>query len=159
MSYAWPRRPVLEPVATAIRLGDADARKYADAWAAAVAKPDAAAALPRISAAWQACMANASSAPKRQDKEWSFAVLFAKSTKLNDVFQAKFQAMCSACGGAFHRSDVKAEPRALQKVFRSYGGDFRKLCDLVRTTLVFRTLGALADCLPLKSQFLEFNTK
>ena len=42
---------------------------------------------------------------------------------------------------------VKDPKRALQKTFRSYGGDSRKLCDLARTTIVFDSFDNMADCL------------
>ena len=42
---------------------------------------------------------------------------------------------------------VKREGRALQKAFRSYGGDWHKLTDLVRASLEFATLPDMAACL------------
>jgi hypothetical protein len=42
---------------------------------------------------------------------------------------------------------VKSPERALQKTFRSYGGDSRKLCDLARTTIVFENFEDMKECL------------
>ena len=42
---------------------------------------------------------------------------------------------------------VKGEARALQKVFRSYCGKWRRLCDLCRTSLVFDDIAKLEACL------------
>ena len=60
---------------------------------------------------------------------------------------AKLHDVCVAHGGEPHACGVKAEARALQKVFRSYGGDWRRLGDLCRTSLVFETMAQLEACL------------
>ena len=44
---------------------------------------------------------------------------------------------------------VKTEARALQKVFRSYATNWSKLCDLVRTSIVFNSPHDIATCICL----------
>ena len=44
---------------------------------------------------------------------------------------------------------VKTEARALQKVFRSYAENWSKLCDLVRTSIVFNSPHDIATCIRL----------
>jgi Ca2+-binding EF-hand superfamily protein len=73
--------------------------------------------------------------------------LMCQADRLNDVFQVKLSALCSVHGGVFHSSPVKTEARALQKVFRTYFGNWRNLCDLVRCSLVFDTLPDIGACL------------
>lgn len=41
---------------------------------------------------------------------------------------------------------VKTVKRAFQKIYRSYGGDFSCLCDLVRTSIVFNNVQSLTEC-------------
>merc|ERR1712100_408351 len=47
----------------------------------------------------------------------------------------------------YYASPVKTETRALQKVFRSYRGNWRSLCDLVRCSLVFDDAADMAAAL------------
>ena len=63
------------------------------------------------------------------------------------MLQAKLYDVCIAHGGEHHACGVKAEARALQKVFRSYRGDWRRLGDLCRTSLVFSTIPQIEACL------------
>ena len=37
--------------------------------------------------------------------------------------------------------------RAFQKAWRSYGGDYRRLCDVVRVSIAFETIDELTACL------------
>jgi hypothetical protein len=73
--------------------------------------------------------------------------LFREADALNDTLHAKLYDVCVQHGGTFQRADVKAEARALQKVFRTYGGDWRRLNDLCRAALVFQTVPQIAACL------------
>ena len=84
--------------------------------------------------------------PKRQAAPSLFALL-READKLNDPLQAALHALCAAHRGEFHGSEVKTEGRALQKVFRSYRGDWGRLCDLCRASLVFETVADLCACL------------
>ena len=63
---------------------------------------------------------------------------------LNDPFQAKLQKLCAGVGGVLHFARVKSEQRALEKMYRSYGGNWRKLCDVVRTSILFEDPMGLA---------------
>ena len=77
----------------------------------------------------------------------SLYALFREADALNDVLHAKLWDLCEAHGGHFHRADVKAEARALQKVHRTYRDDWTKLCDLCRGSLVFDSLPPMEACL------------
>lgn len=46
----------------------------------------------------------------------------------------------SKSGGMHHSAPVKSEERGLQKVFRAYQEDWRCLCDLVRTAIVYDSI-------------------
>jgi len=97
---------------------------------------------------WQYAMASGETCGKRQRAKCSsIEELFTEADRLNDLFQRKFFDVCSRHRGIYHRADVKAEGRALQKVFRSYGSDWRKLTDLVRGSLEFRRLSDVNACL------------
>ena len=63
------------------------------------------------------------------------------------MFQRKMSSVCNRHGGDFFFCEVKAEGRALQKMHRAYRGDWRKLCDLIRTSLIFTGLPALTACM------------
>ena len=84
--------------------------------------------------------------PKRQAAA-DLHDLFCEADALNDVLHAKLWDLCEAHGGHFHRADVKAEARALQKVHRTYRDDWTKLCDLCRGSLVFDSLPPMEACL------------
>lgn len=90
---------------------------------------------------------------KEQDPEVEFLghtgieALFHQADELNPILQSKARAWARATGGEHHAASVKAESRALQKVFRSYHGKWTRLCDLVRTSLVFDTPQQIAACL------------
>ena len=77
----------------------------------------------------------------------SLHALLTQADELNDLLQAKLHDVCVAHGGEPHACGIKAEARALQKVFRSYRGDWRRLGDLCRTSLVFDALAPLEACL------------
>jgi len=62
-------------------------------------------------------------------------------------------------GGTRKGGGVKDPERALQKTFRSYGGDSRKLCDLARTTIVFDSFDNMADCLATIQSEVEMYAK
>ena len=66
---------------------------------------------------------------------------------MNDLWQSKFHQICVSHGGRFLRADVKREARALQKTYRSYAKNWRKLTDLVRSSLVFASFTDMARCL------------
>ena len=73
--------------------------------------------------------------------------LFHEADLLNDILQEKMYNICLQHGGKFCGADVKSESRAMQKVFRTYGGDWHKLNDLCRVSLVFDSVVDLTACL------------
>jgi hypothetical protein len=85
--------------------------------------------------------------PRQQSDRSGVGALFREADALNDLLHAKLHELCTAHSGEFHRSDVKTEARALQKVFRTYGGRWWRLSDLCRSSLVFETVPQMAACL------------
>ena len=61
------------------------------------------------------------------------------------MFQQKIEKLALQFSGRHVEASVKAEARALEKMFRVYSGNYRKLCDLVRTTIVFSGENAVQD--------------
>ena len=91
-------------------------------------------------------MASGKTAPGRRGQRRDVRTLgdlYFEADQLNDMLQRKLAALVAGLGH-HHGSTVKAEARALQKVFRSYGGDWRRLTDLVRASLVFDDLASMA---------------
>eukprot|EP00937_MAST-01D_sp_MAST-1D-sp2_P002363 g2363.t1 len=128
------------------RMAQADRARYDELWRRLLQEPGFCEALQGLEGAWHEIQARATKKQKLQAAPSLYALL-CDADKLNDVLQAKMYATCVRHNGTFHRSDVKAEPRAFQKVFRSYGGDWRKLCDLVRCSLVFDSVADIEACL------------
>ena len=63
--------------------------------------------------------------------------IFRSADALSSHFQEKAKELALSTSGRHIAASVKSEIRALEKVFRVYSGDFSKLADLVRTTIVF----------------------
>jgi len=93
---------------------------------------------------WKAVMDNPSkkTVPKLQGSS-SIEELFQAADALNPLFQQKAKELASAVNGLHIEANVKAETRALEKVFRVCSGNYRKLADLVRTSIVFSGKGAV----------------
>ena len=104
-------------------------------------------ALRALEGAWREVQGGALRLPKRQLGAPTLHALLVQADELNDLLQAKLYDVCVAHGGEHHACGVKAEARALQKVFRSYRGDWRRLGDLCRTSLVFNAIAPLEACL------------
>jgi len=104
-------------------------------------------ALLALEGAWREVQGGALRLPKRQPSAPTPHALLTQADELNDLLQAKLYDVCVAHGGEHHACGVKAEARALQKVFRSYKGDWRRLGDLCRTSLVFDAIAPLEACL------------
>ena len=129
------------------RLAAEDAARYVVLWEQELLpSPGFQEALRKLWSAWCEVQAGAAVLTKLQMAP-TLHDLLCQGDRLNDVFQAKLHGIAVACGGDFHASTVKQEARAMQKVFRSYRGDWRKLCDLVRCSLVFESIAALETCL------------
>jgi len=103
--------------------------------------------LPKQVSSWTTTCRWAGEGYKRQLSAPSLHALLMQADELNDLLQAKLYDVCVAHGGEHHACGVKAEARALQKVFRSYQGDWRRLGDLCRTSLVFDAIPQLEACL------------
>jgi hypothetical protein len=76
-----------------------------------------------------------------------FVELYKQAHEVQHTLMAHAEAWAKKHGGTRKGGGVKDPKRALQKTFRSYGGDSRRLCDLARTTIVFRSFDDMADCL------------
>merc|ERR1711948_247917 len=72
---------------------------------------------------------------------------FRQADLMNDVFHKKIFEIGIKFGGEAHFAPVKTEKRALQKVMRSYGENWRKLGDLVRSSLMFQSLEDPTRCM------------
>jgi hypothetical protein len=84
---------------------------------------------------------------KKRDSGLRVGALFREADALNDLLHVKLYELCTKHGGTFLRSDVKAESRALQKVFRTYDEHWWRLSDLCRSSLVFDTIPQMSKCL------------
>ena len=74
--------------------------------------------------------------------------LFDIAWRVNDGFQRHVGARWAApAGGTHHYAHVKGVHRVYQKVNRAYKGRLARVLDVVRTTVTFDDLEALADCL------------
>ena len=77
----------------------------------------------------------------------SITDLFFEADRLNDAFHRKMHAVASSCNGKTKFNVVKRESRALEKVHRAYNGNYLRLTDLVRASLVFKTFSDMTNCL------------
>jgi len=143
--YMWLGKQRAE--ATATCLCDKDAQKYEDLWSGLLKEQRFVQALAKLRESWDYAQAGAISAPKSQQGVSSLCALFVQADELNDLLGAKLFELARMHGGIFQSSQVKKTSRALQKVFRSYRGDWRKLCDLCRCSIVFANVSAMAACL------------
>jgi hypothetical protein len=71
--------------------------------------------------------------------------LFRAADAINPYFQEKAKVLASTLSGRHMAASIKSEVRSLEKVFRVYSGDFKKLADLVRTTIVFSGIDAVTS--------------
>jgi hypothetical protein len=146
-AYFWAGRR--HALAEARRMADEDAARYTRLWEDQLL-PTAGfrEALRSLEeGAWREVQGKALRLPKRQLSAPSLHALLVQADELNDLLQAKLHDVCVAHGGEPHACGIKTEARALQKVFRSYQGDWRRLGDLCRTSLVFQTIQQLEVCL------------
>ena len=145
-AFLWHRRN--RALEHAHELGQKDSARYVSLWDELLHQDGFGAALLELREAWHSVQAAADhSVPRWQPVNSGVGALFREADLLNDILHAKLHDVCVAHGGTFHRSDVKAEARALQKVFRTYGGDYRRLNDLCRSSLIFDSLLQMASCL------------
>lgn len=74
-----------------------------------------------------------------------------KAGELNDHFQEKLKYWAGEAGGSLPSSDlpVKRRRRAIEKLWRTYGGDAARLIDLCRGAIRLETPADLARCVQL----------
>ena len=121
----------------------ADASSYDEIWKTFVADES------KIKArgpgrAYKAAMAGAEKRSKRQAAA-SVGALFEEAYALQPLVVAKAEAISGEAGVAY--GSTKTVARAFQKAWRSYGGDYRRLCDVVRVSIAFETIDELTACL------------
>ena len=130
-------------------------RRSADAVWAAVLQKDGDDAR-RLRAAWDQFRAASASSPRKAldavrggqlRAVSSIFELFVQAGAVNPLLQRKAAQWAAQHGGATTPSPVKSAARAVQKAHLVYEGDFRRLCDLARCTIVFDNLRSLAACL------------
>jgi hypothetical protein len=145
-AYFWAGRA--HALVEAHHLAAEDAARYTRLWEQQLL-PSAGfrEALRSLEEGWREVQANALRLPKRQLGAPTLHALLTQADELNDLVQAKLHDVCVAHGGEPHACGIKTETRALQKVFRSYQGDWRRLGDLCRTSLVFSTIPQIEACL------------
>jgi hypothetical protein len=145
-AFLWRRRQ--RACALAHKMGIADAERYDTLWESKLQEPGFRVQLADLWEAWKVVQESAAAdIDRKQLTAPGIGALFREADKLNDVLHIKLHDLCTEHGGTFHRSDVKAEARALQKVFRTYGGEWRRLNDLCRSSLVFTRMTQIAKCL------------
>jgi len=138
----------LDAIALANRIIAKDADAYEVLWRAKCAAPGATESFKALGEAWAEVMGVAVDELKEQPAAFrTVEALFNACDRLNELFTLKLLAICEAHGGVFHRANVKGEERALQKVYRSYKGNFRRLTDLNRCGLCFDSFDQMAACL------------
>ena len=122
----------------------ADASSYDEIWKTFVADESKIKALLGLVDAYKAAMAGAEKRSKRQAAQ-SVGALFEQAYALQPLVVAKAEAISGDTGAAY--GSTKTVARAFQKAWRSYGGDYRRLCDVVRVSIAFETIDELTACL------------
>lgn len=93
-------------------------------------------------------MGNAAGEPTRPMQLMNnLSVLFAQAAMLNGHFQAAVNRWAGVSGTAKGSISVKRRRRAIEKLFRCYGGDGARIIDLVRSVIEFETIEDLTKCL------------
>lgn len=74
--------------------------------------------------------------------------LFAQAAVVNPIFQTRLSIWAGRTEGVgVHHASVKQHTRAIQKIWRCYGGDATYLLDLVRGSIVCNAVHELIECL------------
>jgi hypothetical protein len=121
-----------------------DASSYDEIWKTFVADESKIKALSGLVDAYKAAMAGAEKRSKRQAAA-SVGLLFEEAHALQPLVVAKAEAIGGDAGVAY--GSTKTVARAFQKAWRSYGGDYRRLCDVVRVSIAYETIDELTACL------------
>jgi hypothetical protein len=125
-----------------------DAKKYDELWDRLLReKPGFRESLCELWEEWKRVQSKAVKVPKRQEGTMTMCGLFLQADEVNELLGAKLLELSRLVHGEFQGSQTKKTDRALQKVFRSYAGDWRKLCDLCRASIKFDDVKQMADCL------------
>ena len=148
------RRSAARAARRVARRGEADAARFARVWEGQLLH--ARESLASLAGAWGELQARARAraraqgqeqgqapALRRQESAPDFHGLLLQAVALNDVFGAKMHALAAATGGMFRGCATKDDRRSVQKVQRCLGGDWRRLCDVVRCRLVFATVAGV----------------
>ena len=122
----------------------ADASSYDEIWKTFVADETKLRALSGLVDAYKAAMAGAEKRSKRQVAA-SVGDLFEEAYLLQPIVLAKADAISGDAGVVY--GSTKTVARAFQKAWRSYAGDYRRLCDVVRVSIAFETIDELTACL------------
>ena len=121
-----------------------DAKSYDEVWKTFVADETKLKALSGLADTYKAAMAGAEKRSKRQAAA-SVGALFEDAYALQPLVVAKAEAIGGDTGAAY--GSTKTVTRAFQKAWRSYAGDYRRLCDVVRVSIAFETIDELTACL------------
>jgi hypothetical protein len=130
----------------AAALSEADAERYNQTWEGLKSMVNFDEDLRQLLKVWSETMARASLSQKSQPAE-TLEQLYLEADAVSPLLLDKSKQLAQAYGGISHASPVKAEGRALQKVWRTYSGNWRCLCDLARTSIEFPDLASLTACL------------
>lgn len=96
--------------------------------------------------------------PRITWSEWfckpkNIAHLFHEARQLHPIYKRKLEEWCNHLNLSsdevisFYMAPVKSSQRAIEKAYRSYGGDFRKLCDLLRGSIICSSIQSLTRVL------------
>ena len=130
------------------KVGKEDAKKYDELWGRLLReKAGFRESLGELREEWKRVQSNAIDEPKRQEGTSTLCDLFLQADEINDLLSARLFELSKGAHGEFQGSETKKTSRALQKVFRSYAGDWRKLCDLCRASIKFDDVRQMAACL------------
>ena len=84
--------------------------------------------------------------------------LFDKAFRIQGEFQTYVQKQwCNPYDGRHIPAPIKTPQRCYQKVSRAYGGEFSRLVDILRATIVFRTVDNLIRAVTAISQDANVN--
>lgn len=100
---------------------------------------------------WDSAMKSAQKSGKNQTAD-NLEELYLQADLLNPLLQTKIAAIATKYDARSQLCPVKTEARALQKTWRSYNGEWKRLCDLVRTSIICDTVLKLNQCLELLSK-------
>jgi hypothetical protein len=140
-AFIWTGRSHAK--ARAQKLSADIAKDYTVLWEKLLAQDGFRDSLSSLNDAWDCVQGGAQGLKVKKQSAKTLYKLLCEADQINDLLQAKLYDLCTVHGGTLHGSPVKTESRALQKVFRTYCGDWSKLCDLCRASIVFTSIADL----------------